>query len=136
VLIDPTGGKTATLTLTLQNAAGHSSTAAVTVSTQALQLPATTNFVFVPAGNDTVTASHSQTFVFSANGFGQETIASFNISDDVIQLSKSMVAAFANIMPLEASVAGGTVIRLGPSESISLPGVTPSSLHAADFRFV
>ena len=134
-LIDTTGGKTAKLTLTLQNATGHSATAAVTVSTEALRLPATTNFVFMPGADDTVTASAGQTFVFSSGGFGNDTIASFNILQDVIQLSKTMAAAFANVVPLEASVAGGTMIRFGPSESIFLPGITPGSLHAGNFRF-
>ena len=89
----------------------------------------------MPAADDGLTASGGQTFVFSADGFGNDTIASFNILQDVIQLSKTMAAAFANVQPLEASVAAGTMIRFGPSESIFLPGITPGSLHAANFRF-
>ncbi len=133
---DPMGGAAATVALTVQNSAGHGTSDTVTITTQALRLPATTNFVFMPAAGDTVAAAGRQTFVLPAGGFGQDTITGFNIAADVIQLPKSMVPDFAGVQHLATAAVGGTMIGIGSSESILLPGVTPGSLHASNFNFV
>jgi hypothetical protein len=108
----------------------------VTVTTAALSLPATTHFIFMPAASDTVAGGGLETFVFPATGFAQDTITNFNLAHDIIQLPKGMVANFASLQTHETTSAGGTMIAFSQSQSISIPGIAPSSLHGSNFQFV
>jgi hypothetical protein len=77
----------------------------------------------VEVGNDT--------FVFNP-GFGADTILNFNQQSDSIELDH-----FANIQSIQqltsliaTNAHGDAVIELGHSDSITLPGMTPSYLQA------
>ena len=77
----------------------------------------------IDAGNDT--------FVFKP-GIGADTIFNFNPQTDTIELDH-----FANIQSIQqlaslitADAHGDAVIELGHSDSITIPGMTPSYLQA------
>jgi hypothetical protein len=135
-LVNPTKSGTANLLLTIQNGAGKTTSETVTISLQALQVPARTTLIFMPATSDTIAARGLETFVFTVGGSGAETISGFDLAQEIIQLPKSMAADFASLQRLESPVAGGTVIGFGSSESLILPGIAPNSLHASNFQFV
>ena len=65
-LVNPTKSGTAGLLLTIQNGAGKTTSETVTISLQALQVPARTTLIFMPATSDTIAARGLETFVFSA----------------------------------------------------------------------
>jgi Ca2+-binding RTX toxin-like protein len=84
--------------------------------------------------NDTLKAGVGiDTFVFAPN-FGQNTITNFNPLLDAIQLPKS---EFANFAAVHAQQVGpNTVITYDAQDTITLTGVSVSSLHALNFHFV
>jgi hypothetical protein len=136
-LIDPTAHSdgTADLTLSVQNSAGNTASTTVTIATLTERLPASTTLLFMPAGNDTVGVRGGETFVFPASGFGTDEITGFNPARDMIQLPKAFVPNYSALVQDETTSGGGITITLGTSESIYLPGVSPTSLSAANFSF-
>ena len=91
------------------------------------------------AGNDTLTGNAgNDTFVFHA-GYGQDTISDFAAGAavaDVIQVDTSLFANFADIQSHAAQVGSNTVITYDAANTITLTGVSVSSLNANDFLFV
>jgi len=103
----------------------------------------------VSGSNGAVTLNDAQAFVSGTenniylNGFtnlvafqpnfGLETVNGFGF-DDAMQFSKSDFADFAALHPMQSGA--NTVIALDAADSVTLTGVTASSLTAAQFRFV
>ena len=131
------GGGTTRLSLTVQNGAGNSTTATIAINSITLRSPASTAFIYAPTQGTTIAGLFpAETFVFPATGFGADTITGFNLAQGVIELPKAMAATFAAVQSREITSAGGTLISFGASASIFLPGIAPSTLHAANFSFV
>jgi hypothetical protein len=112
-------------------------------STNTLHLPdnveayAPDNPIFAWSGDDTLTGSaNADTFVFS-QPIGNDTVHSFDASADVIDLiGYSGTASFADVQSHMADDgAGNAVITLADGQSITLAGVSMSSLTAANFEF-
>jgi probable HAF family extracellular repeat protein/VCBS repeat-containing protein len=94
------------------------------------------NQVLIGGPNDTLTAgSGRDTFVFVPN-FGKNAITNFNPHDDVIELPKSEFANFAAVQAHAQQVGHDTVITYDAQDTITLTGVSLSSLHASDFHLV
>ena len=80
-------------------------------------------------GNDTITSTAANetlfgnggndTFVFSAN-FGNDTIADFHASTDVLQIDHNVFSNFAAVMSHAAQVGTDVVITADPHNSITL----------------
>ena len=85
-----------------------------------------------------ISASNSDIFDY-AGLFGNETIDNFVVSGsnhDTIQLAANDFGSFQAVHHAISQVGSDTVIRLDAADSITLVGVTKSSLVAADFKFV
>ena len=93
------------------------------------------------AGNDTMTGNGGHdTFVFTA-ALGQDTITDFHVTGrerDVLAVSASEFANFADLLRHTSMVDGATVIHADPQGSITLENVTRAELrlHPHDVRFV
>ncbi len=87
----------------------------------------------------TIEASTADTFEFGGN-FGDETIYNFTAgtgsTHDTIQFATNDFASFSAVRAARSQVGGDTVIRLDSADSITLVGVTATSLVSADFKFV
>ena len=86
-----------------------------------------------------ITASSSDTFD-EAGLFGTQTINSFIVgggaTHDTIQFAANDFGTFAAVQAATTQVGSDTLIKLGANDTITLVGVTASSLVAADFKFV
>jgi probable HAF family extracellular repeat protein len=92
--------------------------------------------VLIGGPNDTLTGGLGlDTFVF-APSFGQNTITNFNPLLDSIQLPKTEFANFAAVEAHAQQVGHNTVITYDAQDTITLTGVSLSSVHAFDFQFV
>jgi len=92
------------------------------------------------AGNDTMNGgSGSDTFIFTA-GFGHDTINGFHAGAtgdaDVISISSSLIADFADLLSHTADAGANTVITVDAANSITLLGVHKADLDISDFLFV
>jgi len=73
----------------------------------------------------------------SATGFGHDTITGFSTASfDKIEFSTSQFSSFAAVMSDARQVGSNTVITVDAADSITLVGVTLSSLTASNFEFV
>ena len=85
-----------------------------------------------------ISASNSNMFDY-AGLFGNETIDNFVVSGsthDTIQFAANDFGSFQAVHHAISQVGSDTVIRLDATDSITLVGVTKSSLVAADLKFV
>jgi hypothetical protein len=86
-----------------------------------------------------ITASSNDTFVY-AGLFGTETIGKFiagtGSTHDTIQFAANDFSTFAQVHAASTQHGSDVVIRLDGTDSITLTGVTLSSLVATDFKFV
>jgi hypothetical protein len=97
------------------------------------------NVVFGTTGNDTFVNSPTNatffgrggndTFVFAGN-FGNDTIADFQPSSDVLQLAQSTFANFAGVLAHAAQVGSDVVITADPHDTIALHNTMISQLNA------
>jgi hypothetical protein len=102
-----------------------SAQATVTGSTDTLDL----------SGTSTVTANGgSDAFVFGA-AIGTEVINGF-ASTDSIQFSKSDFASWSALQSHISQSGANTVITLDASDTVTLTGVTATSLTSSEFKFV
>ena len=91
----------------------------------------------VAAPGDVWTVGKGQdVFTFNA-GFGKNTITDFNTSHDVLQFNPSLFASYAAMMSAgDISQSGAnTVITDHAGDTVTLTGVTASSLTAHNFHF-
>jgi Ca2+-binding RTX toxin-like protein len=101
---------------------------------------ASSNDTFVGgAGNDTLTGlSGNDTFVFAA-GFGKDVITDFTAGSaisDVLSLSLgTSFDTFAEVYAAAVQVGANTVINITANDTITLNGITKTSLVANDFSF-
>ena len=72
-------------------------------------------------------------FVFGS-GFGHDTVSDFG-SGDHIQFVDGLFGNFAAVQAASRQSGGSVVVTLDPANTIVLPHVTLSSLHASDFVF-
>jgi hypothetical protein len=131
---DYSGAEVLDITMAWVNADGTTSTAFVSNNVEAY---AADNPIFAWSGDDTLTGSaNADTFVFS-QPIGNDTVHSFDASADVIDLiGYSGTASFADVQSHMADDgAGNAVITLADGQSITLAGVSMSSLTAANFEF-
>jgi len=63
------------------------------------------------------------------------TINGFNASHDVLQFNPALLANYAAVLLDTKQVGANTVIRIDATDSVTLVGVTASSLHANNFHF-
>jgi hypothetical protein len=91
-------------------------------------------FIYGSSGDETLTATPmaADEFVFTGITTGSHTIDGFNPLEDMIQLSKTQFASFADVQAATSSVSGSAMIKLGHG-SLLLQGVDPASLHASNF---
>ncbi|WP_428538646.1 beta strand repeat-containing protein [Rhodopila sp.] len=92
-------------------------------------------FIYSAAAGETLTASAQvpDEFVFASFAAGAHTIAGFNASQDVIELSAAKFASFADVQQATTASGGGAMINLGNGSSLALSGVAPTTLHASNF---
>jgi uncharacterized repeat protein (TIGR03803 family) len=99
----------------------------------------------VGTGHNVLTAAAGDSWSLAANGydtfqidagFGDNAIAGFNTSHDVLEFSTSLFANFSAVMNDAKQVGANTVITYDKSDVITLANVTASHLTAADFKFV
>jgi hypothetical protein len=79
--------------------------------------------------------SNSNFPVFNS-GFGNNTITNFNPGHDVIQFNHALFTNFAAVMAHTQRVGANTLITYDANDEITLKGVTASSLHSSNFKFV
>jgi Ca2+-binding RTX toxin-like protein len=101
--------------------------------------------VFGTTGNDAIMSSAanqilygnggSDTFAFSSN-IGRATIADFQASNDVVQLSHSAFSDFADVLAHAVQAGSDVTISVDPSDSITLHGTALSQLTANNFHLV
>ena len=92
-------------------------------------------FIYGSAPNETLAAtSVPEEFVLNSAATGTQTITGFNPAQDIIDFAGGQ---FNSVAAVEAatSTVHGTVINLGHGNSLLLPGVDPTTLHAANFAF-
>jgi autotransporter passenger strand-loop-strand repeat protein len=90
------------------------------------------------SGDQTLTATPGpEIFDFGSLAFGKDTIVGFNPAQDLLRLSSSLAGDFATASAdMSETATGGTLIALDRTHSITLDGVAPASLSAANFHFV
>ena len=98
-------------------------------------------FLLASTGADTLTGIAGAADVFAVMSFkGSEVISGFEAASvtgathDAIDFSGRGIASFSQLQPM---ISGGAsaVITIGSGKTVTLSGVTASSLTAADFRF-
>ena len=92
-----------------------------------------------PTGAATLTgqANVPTLFAFPDIAFGQDTIAGFDPVRDTIQLPHTRVANLATLQAeTTPTAAGGSLITLNPTQSITVNGVAPAKLTSANFLIV
>ena len=95
------------------------------------------NVTAVPSGDLILTAQPTpETFDFGGWMFGNAEIAGFDPTQDAILLDSGLAGDFASVQADMSAVAGGTLITFDASHSLTLDGVAPGSLGAANFRFI
>jgi len=92
------------------------------------------------AGDDTMDGGYGRdTFVFDFNGeatIGTDTINNFSVQDDLILISGLPIDSFEDLEDLiDPTQTNDTVINFVNGDSITLVGVNPHSLTAANFEF-
>ncbi len=117
---------------------------AVQATDQAGQV-ASINVVFGTSGHDTIVSTGSNetlsgngggdTFIF-AEKFGNDIIADFNTSNDVIQLSHNAFADFASVLSHAAQSGADVVINADATDSITLKNTTIGQLSDHNFHLV
>lgn len=92
-------------------------------------------FMYSGAAGETLTSPTQvpDEFVFTSVAAGAHTIAGFNGSQDVIELSAARFGGFAGVQQATTASGGGAMINLGNGSSLLLSGVDPSKLHASNF---
>jgi Ca2+-binding RTX toxin-like protein len=92
------------------------------------------------AGNDTLTGlSGNDTFVF-ASGFGKDVVTDFSAGAAVADVLRLSLGAnfdtYAEVMAAAVQVGSNTVINISANDTITLNGVTKTSLVDNDFNFL
>ncbi|WP_269153934.1 Ig-like domain-containing protein [Methylobacterium currus] len=88
------------------------------------------------AGDDLLTGgAGSDTFAFAGRSFGHDVVTDFT-AGDVIEVSTSAFASFADVQAQMSQTGSDTLIQLDSINAVTLAGVTASNLTSADFRFV
>ncbi|WP_123834379.1 calcium-binding protein [Methylobacterium currus] len=77
----------------------------------------------------------SDTFAFAGRRFGHDVVTDFT-AGDVIEVSTSAFASFADVQAQMSQTGSDTLIQLDSINAVTLAGVTASNLTSADFRFV
>ena len=92
--------------------------------------------IFAWSGDDTLTGSvGADDFVFS-QPIGNDVVYSFDASADQIDLIGYGLGSFADVQShLAGDAAGNAVLTLADGQSITIEGVSASSLTAANFAF-
>ena len=94
------------------------------------------NVVAVPSGDLVLTAQPvPETFDFGGWMFGKAEITGFDPAQDAIRLSSGLVNSFASVAADMSAAGGATLITFDAFHSLTLDGVAPASLGAANFRF-
>ena len=116
------------------NADGSTAVATLTDNVEAY---ATGNPVFALSGDDHLTGAGANDLFVVAQPIGNDTIYNFNAASDKIDLvGFANVASFSDIQGhIAGDGSGDTVITIGSGETITLDGMSPSSLTANDFVF-
>jgi len=93
--------------------------------------------VLIGGPNDILTGGNGpDTFVFKP-GFGRNTITDFSPHNDSIQFDHTAFATVQDILShLSSDGHGNTLITADANDVVTLLGIAPSSLHAADFHIV
>ena len=90
-------------------------------------------------GNDSLTGgSGNDVFLYNARQFGNDTITDFVQGQDKIDLSNLFVADLATLQPFLSQSGLDTIVVLkygSYTESITIKGIVPGALTAADFIF-
>lgn len=89
------------------------------------------------SGNDTLTGgAGTDTFVFK-EGYGSDTITDFSV-EDLIEIDAGLVGTFDALLAMMSEENGGadTVIDFGNGDTLTLEGVSKSSLTADEFSFL
>ncbi|MGZ2410604.1 VCBS repeat-containing protein, partial [Sphingomonas sp. F9_3S_D5_B_2] len=130
---DYVGAELLDMTMTWTNADGTSSTVVVANNVEAY-LPGSP--IFAWSGDDTLTGSSgTDEFVF-AQPIGIDVVHSFDVSADKIDLIGYGLSSFAEVQAhLSENPDGSAVITLANGQSITLEGVSGSSLTSSNFEF-
>jgi autotransporter passenger strand-loop-strand repeat protein len=88
------------------------------------------------SGNITVAGTAGPDSFVINGGFGRDTIAKFDTSQDVLQFNIALFANYAAAMTSTASDGmGNTVITYDANDALTLTGISPASLHQGNFHF-
>jgi hypothetical protein len=93
-------------------------------------------FVGDPAAPALTATSGSDEFDLTSNAAAAYSISGFDPSQDVIDLSTSKIADFADLQAHSTASGNSTLIALGSDSSVLIQGVGPAGLNSSDFRFV
>jgi hypothetical protein len=95
----------------------------------------TMRFIYAGAAGETLAATPPapDEFVFNSFAAGAHTITGFDPLHDEIAFSSSEFGSYAAVEAATSAVAGGSMINLGGSSTLLLPGVDPAALHASNF---
>jgi len=74
-------------------------------------------------------------FDLTSGNFGDDIIGGFDPSADILKIGTGQAASYAAIQADLSSSGGNAVITLDSTHSITLQGVAPGSLSAANFAF-
>ena len=116
-------------------AAGPGATSTVVQTGPVANGASDSNVTAVPSGALILTAQPTpETFDFGGWVFGNAEIAGFDPTEDAIRLSSGLVGSFASVETDMIAAGAATLITFDPSHSLTLDGVAPASLGAANFR--
>ncbi|HEY2230350.1 MAG TPA: hypothetical protein VGI22_21935 [Xanthobacteraceae bacterium] len=94
------------------------------------------DLVTVTGSNDVVTlAGSNDTVAFEAAGFGKANVNGFDPSQDAIQFNPALFANYIAVLGATQQSGPDTVITYDSHDSVSLSGVTASSLTSNNFHF-
>jgi len=92
------------------------------------------------AGNDLMNGGGDIDYYFFTSGSGVDSVAGFDVTADILQIrslvNSSGIATVQEALAATSDVNGTAVINLGSSNTITLVGVSTSSLSTSNFEIV
>jgi hypothetical protein len=109
---------------------------ALPVTSATLGSPTNMQFVGDPTAPALTATSGSDEFDLTSNAAAAYSISGFNPSQDLVDLSTSKIADFADLQAHSTALGNSTLIALGSDSSLLIQGIPAADLDSPNFRFV
>lgn len=127
---------TTNMSISVNDTVATGTDTSTSITATAVGSPTNLNFIYGSQGSDTLTSAMGPSdFGENLNPLGNDVVTNFNIGQDILQLNAVLFANYAAVEAAMTNVNGSAVIHFNSSSEVTLQGINPSSLTAANFRF-